>query len=120
MISTQFLAAAVLLLLASAPETAMSDAPPALRLDVQREGGAIAVQLIGHSPEARQVSYALEVSGRSSSRHRGKTTLAAGATAVLSTMRVEAGDDWCVKLTAEEQGRAPYEVVEGSCSASSG
>jgi hypothetical protein len=44
-----------------------------------------------------------------------KTTLTAVNTAVLSTMRASAGKNWCVKLVAEEPGRAPYEVIEGSC-----
>lgn len=73
------------------------------------------MQLIGEATEARQVSYELEVTGKSNSRHRGKTTLAANTRMVLSTIKVSAGPDWCVRLMAEEEGRAPYEIREGHC-----
>ena len=95
----------------------MHDEPPAaLSLAVNRSGDQIEVQLIGQAAEARQVSYLLEVSGPSNSRHRGTTRLAANARAVLSTIRTNAGADWCVRLLAEEEGRAPYEIREGTCS----
>lgn len=105
-------------LLLSAPETvpAMTNHAPALTLDVQQRGSMIEVRLIGHSPRAQQVSYALEISAQSTSRHRGKTTLAADTMAVLSTMRTETGGKgWCVKLVAEDEGGAPYEVTRGDC-----
>jgi ribose 1,5-bisphosphokinase PhnN len=95
----------------------MTEQAPALTLDVREHDGLIEVQLIGLSPHAQAVSYALEVTGQSTSRHRGSTTLAAGTRAVLSTMKTRAGDNWCVRLTAEEQGRAPYEITHGPCTA---
>lgn len=107
--------AALLVPLVSSTVSAMNDAPGALTLAVHQHGDAIEVQLIGESPEARQVSYLLEVSGKSQSRHRGKTTLAANARTVLSTVKANAGPDWCVRLVAEEDGRAPYEIREGNC-----
>ena len=88
-----------------------------LSLDVREHDGMLEIALVGLSPRAQGVSYALEVTGHSTSRHRGKTTLAAGTRAVLSTMRTQAGDNWCVKLTAEEEGSAPYEVMQGPCNA---
>jgi len=104
------------------PETtampdAATDSPPALSLAVEMKGGMLEVRLTGLSPRAQGVSYSLEVTGTSTSRHRGSTQLAAGTQAVLSTMRTSAGDDWCVKLVAEEEGRAPYEVTRGTCAA---
>jgi hypothetical protein len=98
------------------PET-LSEAPRALSLDVEAKGGMLEVRLTGLSPRAQGVSYSLEVTGTSTSRHRGSTQLAAGREAVLSTLRTAAGEDWCVKLIAEEEGRAPYEVTRGSCAA---
>ena len=92
-----------------------SDAPPALSLKVERHGSRIAVELLGHSPRAQQVSYLLELSGHSTSRHRGTTTLAADTPVRLSTMAAEVGEDWCVRLMAQEEGREPYELREGSC-----
>jgi len=101
------------------PETpAMPEAPHALSLDVETRDGMLEVRLTGLSPRAQGVSYSLEVTGTSTSRHRGATQLAAGRQAVLSTLRTTAGEDWCVKLVAEEEGRAPYEVTRGSCAAS--
>lgn len=109
--------AALLLPLVSGTVPAMSDVPAALTLDVHQDGDAIEVQLIGDSPRAQQVSYLLEVTGQSTSRHRGKTTLAANARTVLSTIRASAGEGWCVRLLAEEEGREPYEVLAGDCAA---
>lgn len=109
--------ALVLALLTYATVPAMTDEPYALSLDVQSADGLVEVQLIGLSPRAQAVSYALEVTGESTSRHRGATTLTAGTRAVLSTMRTRATDNWCVKLTAEEEGRAPYEITKGGCAA---
>lgn len=107
---------AMLLPLASSTVSPMNEIPDALTLDVQRTQGAIEVQLIGDSPRAQQVSYLLEVTGQSTSRHRGKTTLAANARTVLSTIRANTGETWCVRLVAEEEGRTPYEIRQGNCS----
>ena len=107
----------VLALLSQTTGAAMTDQPNALTLDVHEHDGLVEVQLVGLSPRVQAVSYALEVTGQSTSRHRGSTTLAAGTRAVLSTMRTKAGADWCVKLVAEEEGRAPYEITRGTCSA---
>ncbi|WP_086606263.1 curli-like amyloid fiber formation chaperone CsgH [Erythrobacter donghaensis] len=109
--------ALALALLSHTTVSAMPEQPHALTLDVHEHDGTVEIQLIGHSPRAQAVSYALEVTGQSTSRHRGATTLAADTRAVLSTMRTNVGADWCVKLTAEEEGRAPYEITRGPCTA---
>lgn len=117
------LCAGVLAILLLAPATvplpmnATIDDSHALTLDVREHDGMIEVQLIGLSQRTQQVSYAIEVTGQSTSRHRGKTTLTAGTTAVLSTMRAGAGENWCVTLVAEEEGRDPYEITHGPCAA---
>lgn len=51
---------------------------------------------------------------QSTSRRRGWTTLTAGTTAALSSMRDSIGADRCATLVAEEAGREPYEIIEGS------
>jgi hypothetical protein len=109
-------------LAAPAPAATETPAMPpetdrALTLDVATRDGMLEIRLTGLAEEARAVSYTLEVKGRSTSRHRGTTTLAAGVPAVLSTMRTDAGADWCVTLVAEEAGGEPYEVTRGSCTA---
>ncbi len=98
----------------------MNDDRASLRLDVAQRADVIVVQLIGHSPRDQAVDYVLEVTGRSTSRHRGRTTLAADTPAILSTVRIKAGDDWCVRLVAEEDGRARYELSEGPCEGEAG
>lgn len=96
---------------------AMSEPPRALSLDVEARDGMLEIRLTGLSDRPQGVSYALEVTGRSTARHQGATRLAAGTPAVLSTMRTAAGDDWCVRLVAEEEGRTPYEITRGPCAA---
>jgi hypothetical protein len=95
----------------------LSDTARALTLDVAAHDGMLEVRLTGLSERARGVSYSLEVTGTSTSRHHGSTRLAAGTHAVLSTMRTSAGADWCVRLIAEEEGSAPYEITRGTCAA---
>jgi hypothetical protein len=99
------------------PDSPPEESPRALSLDVATHGGMLEVRLTGLSEHAQAVSYSLEVTGTSTSRHRGSTRLAAGTQAVLSTLRTAAGEAWCVKLVAEEEGRAPYEVTRGTCAA---
>lgn len=109
--------AAFIALVLLAPNTVpdMTDNQPALTLDVRQHDGTIEVRLIGLSPRTQQVSYALEMTGQSTSRHRGKTTLTADTLAVLSTMRAQTSENWCVKLVAEDEGGEPYEVRRGTC-----
>lgn len=116
------LAAAATMLHTPAPAASETPIMPpdtarALTLDVENRDGIIEVRLTGNAPEARAVSYTLEVKGSSTSRHHGATTLAAGVPAVLSTLRTRAGADWCVTLIAEEAGVAPYEITHGACPA---
>lgn len=111
------LAALVFLFASSAVPDMNDNAPRALALDVRQVDGAIEVQLTGEAPRAMRVSYELDVTGQSTSRHHGATSLAAGSKAVLSTIRVSAGADWCVRLVAEEDGGAPYEILKGPCGA---
>lgn len=118
MTSPAFRAGALALgLIAPAQVTAMTEPPRALSLFVEERDDIIEVRLIGLAQRAQEVSYALEVTGQSTSRHRGRTTLAAGNEAVLSTMRASAGATWCVRLTAQEEGQEPYEITRGDCAA---
>ena len=100
---------------ASPMASPLTPTPHALSLSVQQHDGRVSIALSGLAAKPTQVSYLLEITGTSSSRHRGKTTLAANVPARLSTMTVDAGKDWCVRLVAEEEGREPYEIREGHC-----
>ena len=98
---------------------AMTDGPRALSLKVHSNAGTVKVELLGHPSDARSVSYRLEVTGTSTSLHNGKTKIAAGTPVVLSNVRARVGEDWCVRLWAEEDGSKPYEILEGSSDGSS-
>lgn len=108
-------ALALLASLVPQTEAAMPQDSHALQLAVQEADGVIEVQLIGQSDRTQTVGYTIEVTGRSTSRHEGRTVLTAGLQAVLSTIRVGAADGWCVTLTAQEEGRPAYRIVTGDC-----
>ena len=107
--------ALTLFFLTASLESAMTHEPQALALQVVDNGPQVEVQLLANSPRAQEVSYTLEVTGKSTSKHRGKTSLAAGAKHVLSTIKASKDDDWCARVVVEEEGREPYELSEGSC-----
>lgn len=86
-----------------------------IALDVEQVGETIEVTLTGHSPVSQRVEYELELSGNSNSTHKGSTVLKADARAVLSTMRMQGGDDWCVRARVREEDGRTYEYAEGSC-----
>ena len=86
-------------------------AEPALSLEVSEADGQVEVHLVGKADRALKVSYTLEVTGQSSSTHRGSTALQAGSRSVL----VSAGKDWCARLSVTENGGDSYEIVEGTC-----
>ena len=54
------------------PET-MTEAPRALSLEVENRDGMLEVRLTGLSERAQGVTYALEVTGTSTSRSRSPT-----------------------------------------------
>ena len=103
------------ILLSAGAHPIMEQERRALALEVVEDGSLIEVQLIADSPQTQQVSYTLEVTGRSTSKHRGRTGLVAGKKHVLSTMRAEKDENWCVRAVVEEDGREPYELIEGDC-----
>ncbi|MEO0462250.1 MAG: curli-like amyloid fiber formation chaperone CsgH [Pseudomonadota bacterium] len=88
-----------------------------ITLDVQVEGNQLVARILGHAKTTRQVSFSLEVTGSSTSKHNASTTLAAGAEATLSTIKVTHGENWCARAIVEEAGQEPYELSEGPCSA---
>lgn len=87
----------------------------AVDMAVSREGESVIVTLTGLSQRDQQIEYELELTGGSNSRHRGKTGLQANQKAVLSTMRMTVGADWCVTARITEQDGRSYEYSEGPC-----
>lgn len=95
----------------SAPETEKR----AISLDVRLEGDQVIARILGQTDTARRVSFTLEVSGSSTSRHKSSSTIAPGPQSVLSSVAISRGDDWCVRALVEEEGLDPYELSEGPC-----
>ncbi|WP_298470187.1 curli-like amyloid fiber formation chaperone CsgH [uncultured Erythrobacter sp.] len=87
----------------------------AIEMEVSKEGDQIKVELHGNSPKTQHVSFAIEVTGSSNSKHSGSLTLAANSPQTLSTIKVSTSGKWCARVMVEEEGRAPYELSEGSC-----
>ncbi len=105
---------------AIAEEAAMSESQDhAVRMESTLSGDAAEISLIGRSDQALTVEYELEVEGRSRTRHRGKTSLAAGQRAVLSKVRIDTDGDWCARLTVSQSDGASYEETAGPCSSRS-
>lgn len=92
-----------------------SQAERAIEMAVERSGDMVEVKLLANSPTSQRVEYVLELSGTSSSRHSGSTQVQANKPAVLSTMRMQAGGEWCVTARIVEQDGGAYEYSEGSC-----
>jgi len=87
----------------------------AIQMEVAQDGETIEVTLIGNSTVEQRVEYELELSGNSNSNHKGSTVLAANSPAVLSTMRMHGGRNWCVKAIVREEDGKSYEYSEGTC-----
>ena len=95
----------------------MADHEPAraIVMDVEEDNDTITVILRGHASTSQQVAYELLLEGRSTSRHKGTTQLAAGRESVLSTMTMSAAGTWCVRAEIVEADGLSYEYSEGSC-----
>lgn len=93
----------------------MNEEARALALEVTDAGAHVELQLLAHSSRSQEVSYEIEVTGDSTTRHKGRTTLQAGAEAVLSTIRTSKSGDWCARVTVREEGREAYQILRGSC-----
>lgn len=87
----------------------------AIDMEISREGETIEVVLRGNSPRDQRVQYELELTGASTSRHKGSTMLRANDASVLSTMRMSAAPSWCVTARVTEQDGTTYEFLEGTC-----
>ena len=62
------------------------------------EADTVALAVVGQARTTMTIDYEIELSGRSLSRHRGKTTLAGGKRTVLSRLTVSTGGaPWCAR-----------------------
>jgi len=100
------------------PAIAGTAIPPrdrALDLQIAEQGDRVTIELHANSSRAQHVSFAIEVTGSSNSKHSGSLTLAANDPQTLSTLKVTTNGNWCAKVVVEEEDRAPYELREGPC-----
>ena len=95
----------------------MTETQPARSLDIEIHETVpdkVTVLLKANSSQTQKVSYELETSGSSKTRHKGSTVLTANKPAVLSTIKFSKSADWCVTLKVSEEAGESYQIVKGS------
>ncbi len=85
-----------------------------LGLEITETDDTIELRVKSNGARAAEVEFSLEVTGASTSRHKGKTKLAEGAETVLATVRVSKSPDWCARLEVAEAGET-YVINDGAC-----
>lgn len=88
------------------------DQPRALALHVERSPAQVTVTVVGHSARPTPVRYTLDVTGASTTRHAGRSTVGPG-TRTLSTVRFPDRAPWRVRLAVDEDARA-YAIERAS------
>lgn len=95
----------------------MTETQPAPSLDIEiseTDPDKFTVLLKGNSVQTQRVSYELETSGSSKTRHKGSTILIANESAILATVKFSKSAEWCVTLKVSEEARGSYQIVKGS------
>jgi hypothetical protein len=87
----------------------------ALALNVIENGDTVEIELIANSRVTQQVEYEVELTGASSARHRGSTSIAAGDRQGLSRMKTSASKGWCATVEVNEASGARYTLTAGDC-----
>ena len=78
------------------------------------EADTVALAVVGQARSNMTVDYEIELSGRSLSRHRGKTTLAGGERTVLSRFTVSTGGSpWCARMSVSQSDGTRYHESTG-------
>jgi hypothetical protein len=95
--------------------SSMTDETRVMALEVVDAGTHVEVQLLANPQHRQVVSYQIEMTGDSTTRHNGRTTIEPGAQRVLSTIRTSKSGEWCARVIVQEEGRDPYELSQGSC-----
>lgn len=106
---------ALAIVYAGAMFMAASEPPRALALEVEEGQDNVGVNLVAQSPIAQKVSYTVELTGSSRSRHSGSTSIPAHERRVLSRMRTGFADDWCARVRVEEESGLTYTLTAGDC-----
>jgi hypothetical protein len=104
------------ILLASAVHQPTSPMKP-LRLQVEQQGDATTIRIIGLANEPSSVSYALEVTdGGNRSTQRGVAHLQAGVRATVATVRLVSNRRLSAKLKVRPLAGAEYDEQFGTLS----
>jgi hypothetical protein len=110
-----FLPAAIMPLSDMNMEDNMNNQFRTLKMSSKQNEGNVEITVIGLSPDPVLVSYKLEVSGQSTTRHSGSTRLSAGDRQILSRVRVSAQQRWCATLQVEQSNGVQYRLTDGTC-----
>ncbi|GAA0733986.1 hypothetical protein [Sphingomonas japonica] len=98
--------------------TAMPKSPHALSLDVSRRAGQVVITLTGRSAQRLAVHYTIDVSGRSTTRHAGRSAVGPESQ-TLSVVRFADQAPWQVRFDATEGDDRPYTIRctsdDGAC-----
>lgn len=89
--------------------------PRLLTLEVAESADRVELKVTSDGSRSSAVEFSLEVSGTSTSRHRGKTTVSAGSGQTLATVRVNKSRNWCAVLEVSEEGGESYTDRHGAC-----
>ena len=92
-----------------------SELPRALELSVVEGDGSVELELIAQSETSQQIEYSVELTGSSTARHRGNTSITAGDRHVLSRLKTSFADSWCATVEVTEGNGARYTLTAGDC-----
>ena len=87
----------------------------ALSLEAQEHDGKVDLALRARSEAALEVQYELEVTGASTTRHKGRTKLAPGKTQTLSMVSTSSASSWCAIVHVEQSDGLSYSLKRGIC-----
>ena len=83
--------------------------------NVDGSGDFVEILIRTTSASGMEVKYALELQGRSSTRHAGRTQLNGAVGSVLSRVRVPDDSEWCATLEVTPAEGAAYRLQQGRC-----
>ncbi|MEM1051833.1 MAG: hypothetical protein AAGI28_07030 [Pseudomonadota bacterium] len=87
----------------------------ALSLNVIERADTVEIEVIADSPVTQQIEFTAELIGASNSRHKSKSSVAAGDRQVLSRLKMSNNDNWCAKVDVNEASGASYTLTAGDC-----
>ncbi|EAQ28005.1 hypothetical protein NAP1_10438 [Erythrobacter sp. NAP1] len=93
----------------------MGDQDRALTLEVAEQAGSVEIELIADSATSQKVDYKLKLTGSSTARHAGSTSVNAGERHVLSRLKTSFAESWCATVDVTEANGEQYTLTAGAC-----